>query len=388
MCDEIFGRTNFIANIAWQKKVSPANDALWFSGDHDHILVYAKDSKIWRPNRLPLNEEQQKYYSNPDNDKRGPWNSAAYTCAKSAEERPNLYYTITNPNTGEKILPSKSRVWAFGEETHLENEKNGMVYWGKDGKSTKPRIKKFLSKSRGVVPRSVWPYSEAGHTQEATLESMALFSDTKFSTPKPEKLIQRVLLASTDNRDLILDSFLGSGTTAAVAHKMGRRYIGIEMGDHAETHCQPRLRKVIDGEQGGISKSVEWQGGGGFTFYRLGETVFDEEGRINPEVRFASLAAHLWFSETGHPWRGNGKQPFLGIHDGTAYALLYNGILGDRSISGGNVLTRPLLTLLRRQADGFSGPWVVYGEMSRITPPGLQREGVTFKQTPYDIKAR
>lgn len=239
-----------------------------------------------------------------------------------------------------------------------------------------------------MVCTTIWLRSDVGDNQSSKKEVVAVNSVEIFATPKPERLIERIVQVATNSHDLILDSFLGSGTTAAVAHKMGRRYIGIEMGDHAETHCQPRLKKVIDGEQGGISKAVAWQGGGGFTFYRLGETVFDEEGRINPEVRFASLAAHLWFSETGHPWRGNGKQPFLGIHDGAAYALLYNGILGDRSISGGNVLTRPLLTLLRRQADGFSGPWVVYGEMSRITPPGLQREGITFKQTPYDIKAR
>ena len=388
ICDEIFGRKNFIVNVAWQKKVSPANDAQYFSGDHDHLLVYAKNSVIWRPNRLPLNSDQKKYYSNPDNDPRGPWNSAAYTCAKSYEERPNLFYPIRNPNTGEEILPSKSRVWAFSLERHLENEKNKMVYWGKDGKAKKPRIKKFLDSAKGVVPRSVWPYTETGHTQEATVESMALFGDIRFSTPKPEKLLLRILMASTSENDLVLDSFLGSGTTAAVAHKVGRRYIGIEMGEHAVTHCQPRLKKVVDGEQGGISKAVNWQGGGGFHFYRLGETVFDEEGRINPEVRFATLAAHLWFSETCLPWRGNGKLPFLGKHDGVAYALLYNGILGDKSVSGGNVLTRGLLQQLREQAGGFDGPWVIYGEMSRITPPGLLREGVQFKQTPYDIKVR
>ena len=278
LCDEIFGRINFIATLAWQKKVSPANDAIWFSGDHDHILVYAKNKSHWRPNRLSKTAEQEAYYSNPDNDPRGPWNSAAYTCAKSADERPNLYYPITNPNTGEEIWPKRTRVWAFSPETHLENAAKGLVYWGKDGTASKPRIKRFLEGSKKVVPRSVWSYTEAGHTQEARLEGLALFPDAPFSTPKPEKLLQRILLAATSAGDLVLDSFLGSGTTAAVAHKMGRRWIGIELGDHAVTHCVPRLKKVVDGEDpGGITEAVGWKGGGGFRFYRLAPSLLERD---------------------------------------------------------------------------------------------------------------
>jgi adenine-specific DNA-methyltransferase len=386
--DEVFGRQSFVCDIAWEKRYSPPPDTKGFGYIHDHIICYRK-SALFQRKMLPMTGDQTGRYKNQDNDSRGPWKAADYTCRYSATERPNLYYPIEQPFTGELIWPSKTRVWAMSKDSHERNVRENRLWWGKTGKNSKPALKNFFSEiNQGMMPMSIWKHTLAGHTQDAMKEMLALFGDEPFGTPKPEKLLNTILTISTDENDIVLDSFLGSGTTAAVAHKMGRRYIGIEMGDHAETHCQPRLRKVIDGEQGGISKAVEWQGGGGFTFYRLGETVFDEEGRINPEVRFASLAAHLWFSETGHPWRGNAKQPFLGIHDGTAYALLYNGILGDRSISGGNVLTRPLLTLLRRQADGFGGPWVVYGEMSRITPPGLQREGVTFKQTPYDIKAR
>jgi adenine-specific DNA-methyltransferase len=213
-----------------------------------------------------------------------------------------------------------------------------------------------------------------------------------FATVKPEQLIQRVLEIATDPGDLVLDSFLGSGTTAAVAHKMGRRYIGIEMGEHAVTHCAPRLNKVIEGEQGGISEAVNWAGGGGFRFYRLGPPVFDEEGHIRPDIRFPVLAAHIWFSETNTPWRTKRGTPLLGFHDGRAFALLYNGILGDKRADGGNVLTRATLDLIREKIakkDGaFAGPLTVYGEQSRITAPTLGREGVTFKQTPYDVKAR
>jgi adenine-specific DNA-methyltransferase len=401
IADEIFGRDNFVSIVVWQKKVSPANDALWFSGDHDYILVYAKKKLIWRPNRLPRNDEQTKYYTNPDDDIRGPWNSAAYTCAKSADERPNLYYPITNPNTHEVIWPKRTRVWAFGQETHEKNVQEGLVYWGKDGKGKMPRFKKFLG-GRNVVPRSVWSYNEAGHTQEARLEGLKLFGENPFSTPKPEKLMQRILLCATNPGDLVLDSFLGSGTTAAVAHKMGRRYIGIEMGEHAVTHCVPRLQKVVAGEQGGISQEVGWQGGGGFRFYRLGETIFDEHGAINPAVKFAALAAHVWFSETHTPlppappsslppnspvlgiWGELEGGPLLGIHHETAYYLLYNGILGDKRPEAGNVLTARVLEAL----PPHPGPKVIYGELTTLNAERLKQESITFKQVPYDIKAR
>ena len=162
---------------------------------------------------------------------------------------------------------------------------------------------------------------------------------------------------------------------------MGRRYIGIEMGAHAVSHCVPRLNQVIDGEQGG----------GGFRFYRLGPPVFDAAGRIRADIPFAVLAAHVWFSETGRSWRRNGQSPFLGRHDGRAYALLYNGILGDRRPGGGNVLTRATLAVIRqamaRQDAGSAGPLTVYGERSRLMPATLDRERVTFKQVPYHIKA-
>lgn len=189
----------------------------------------------------------------------------------------------------------------------------------------------------------------------------------------------------------MLDSFLGSGTTAAVAHKMGRKWIGVEMGDHAVTHCAPRMVKVIEGEQGGISKAVAWQGGGGFRFYRLGEPVFDEEGRIRPGIKFPALAAHVWFSETGLPYSGAADSPFLGNHAGRGFALLYNGILGDKSVTGGNVLTGALLASIRKlatDAGHHDGPLTIYGEASRIGAARLKAEGVTFKQTPYDVKAR
>jgi adenine-specific DNA-methyltransferase len=168
---------------------------------------------------------------------------------------------------------------------------------------------------------------------------------------------------------------------------MGRRWIGIEMGEHARTHCIPRLQKVIDGEQGGISEAVGWKGGGGFRFYTLGETAFDAHGHINAAVRFATLAAYVWHLEVGEPGAQAYDTPLLGMHNGTAYYLLYNGILGDRRPDGGNVLTQPVLQHLQALAT-HAGPKVIYGESSRLGPARLAAEGITFKQIPYDIKMR
>jgi adenine-specific DNA-methyltransferase len=261
---------------------------------------------------------------------------------------------------------------------------SGRVYFGKDG-NAQPSIIRYLSEVDGFVPWTWWSFDEVGHTDEAKKEILALFSGGElFGTPKPERLLNRILHIATNTGDLVLDSFLGSGTTSAVAHKMGRRYIGIEMGEHCITHCAPRLKKVVEGEQGGISEAVNWQGGGGFRFYRLGAPVFDEHGKINPAIRFAHLASHIWFSETRTALDKPAKSPLLGIFNGVAYYLLYNGILGDKRPDGGNVLTNPVL----RHLPPFDGPKVIYGESSRLGTERLKTEGITFKQTPYDIKAR
>ena len=383
IADEIYGRKDFIVNCLWQKRTSP--DGRINMGDaHDHIFVYGSQATRNSLNNLPLTEEQRSSYKNPDDDLRGPWVSTDFT---AQGYRPNQMYEIVTP-AGVRYSPPEGRCWANVEENFRQLCNQGRIWFGKDSKS-RPRVKNYLSEAEGVKSWSWWTNREVGHNQEAKKEVNALFgASNAFDTPKPERLIQRILHIATNPGDLVLDSFLGSGTTAAVAHKMGRRYIGIEMGEHAVSHCVPRLNKVIDGEQGGISKSVGWQGGGGFRFYRLGPPVFDEEGHIRSDIRFSVLAAHVYFSETGRPWKGNSASPFLGLHDGRAYALLYNGILGDK----GNVLTRATLAVIReeivRKGANFSGPLTIYGEQSRLTPATLDREDIVFKQTPYDIKAR
>lgn len=223
-------------------------------------------------------------------------------------------------------------------------------------------------------------------TRQAKSHHKTIFAAEQiFDTIKPEELIRRIVDMATNPGDLVLDSFLGSGTTSAVAHKLGRHYIGIEMGEHALTHCVPRLKKVIDGEQGGISESVNWQGGGGFSFYELSAPVFDEYGSINPQVDFETLAAYVWQTETGCVGSLE-KKPFLGEKNGVGVYLLYNGVLGDKRPESGNVLTPELLKDLLTQYP-HNGSKVIYAEaMIGLDELELREQKVVFKQIPYDIR--
>ena len=279
--DEVFGRGNFLQTVIWFRKVSPANDAKWFSNDHDYVHIYAKNLGSLQLKRLEREERHNTGYKNPDNDPRGLWNSVTLTGNKTRQERPNLYYSIKNPLTDEDTWPPEGLTWRLAEETYQEVAKKGSIYWGKDGKSRNPRIKRFLETAKPVIPRSVWLYDEVGHTQESMLESKTLFQQP-FGTPKTERLLCRILAIATNPGDLVLDSFLGSGTTAAVAHKMGRRYIGIELGEHAVTHCVPRLRKVIEGEQGGISAGGRLAGRRRVPLLPAGRAGFRRAGAHQP----------------------------------------------------------------------------------------------------------
>ena len=383
--DELFGRNNFIATVIWQKIHARNNTAQHFSDDHDFKIVFARNKSLWVRNKVDRTAASDAEFWNPDNDPRGAWRRSDLTASKPYSDG---HYEVVGP-FGDIFTPRSNRYWSISRETFDSLKLDNRLWWGRTGR-TFPFRKRFQSELGELVPTTIWPNDEVGDNREAKQEVTRVFSrDQIFSTPKPERLLKRILTISTNPGDIVLDSVLGSGTTAAVAHKMGRRYIGIEMGEHAVTYCAPRLKKVIDGEQGGISESVGWKGGGGFRFYRLGPPVFDEEGRIRPDIAFPVLAAHIWFSETATPWAATRRTPFLGISGGRAFALLYNGILGDKRPDGGNVLTRATLTLIRAaiaKADkNFAGP---YGEQSRITAPTLDREAVTFRQTPYDVKAR
>lgn len=442
LMDEVFGRGNFVTTVLWRKNYSPKSTARHFSEDHDYVLVYAKSGETWLPNLMPRTDRQDDAYKNPDSDPRGPWKPSDLSAR-------NFYslgtYSIQCPGGRRIDGPPSGRYWSISEENLWRLHSENRIWWGR-GANNVPAVKRFLSEVKeGVVPQTWWSYEDVGHTQDAKKEVVTLFESEVFGTPKPERLLQRILHIATNPSDLVLDSFLGSGTTAAVAHKMGRRWIGIEMGEHARTHCLPRLEKVIAGEGGGISRAVGWgqpaadgtpwnaaQQGGGFRFMRLGEPIFDAAGHIHPDVRFATLAAFVWQQETGRAYdpqdAATGARPgtpLLGIHyenmsyprfqDGrnspfssknpdaapgaavppqpsprAAICLLFNGILGDKRPHSGNVLTRDVLAALlalHAQSPAPQAPLTVYGEACRLGPARLAQAGVTFRHIPHDVRA-
>lgn len=383
LMDEVFGRKNFIATAIWKKNHARNNSAQYLSADHDFVLAYGKSLANWIPNKVNRTEASDGDFWNPDDDPRGDWRRSDLTAAKPYKDG---HYEVIGPH-GDVFSPRSNRAWSLSKETFEALKSDNRIWWGKSGR-TFPFRKRFRSELGQLVPTTIWLDEEVGNNREAKQEITRIFGrEDIFATPKPERLLNRILHIGTNPGDLILDSFLGSGTTAAVAHKMGRRYIGIEMGEHARTHCVPRLEKVIVGEQGGISETVGWQGGGGFSFLTLGEPAFDEDGRLNAAVKFPTLAAYVWHVETGVPGRQTFDSPFLGMHEGKAYFLLYNGILGDRRPAGGNVLTSAILAHLKTLCPEPL-PFVVYGETARLGPARMAAEGVTFKQIPYDVTMR
>ena len=292
LCDEIFGRTNFINTVIWQKIHSLKNDARYLSENHDFILVYAKNKELVKLNLLGRTESMNSRYKNPDNDPRGPWQSGDLV---ANEERTNGHFKVTSPFTGKVFDVPSGKHWVYSEENLKTMIAEGRVWFGKNGDAF-PRKKRYLSEvMQGRKGSTIWLSDEVGHNQEAKRESIKLFgSQSSFATPKPERLIEQILTLSSDENDLILDSFLGSGTTIAVAQKMKRRWIGVEMGNQAYTHCKVRLDKVVDGEDGGISKAVNWQGGGGYHFYELAPSLLVKNDKlpiyqINPTYTFEML---------------------------------------------------------------------------------------------------
>lgn len=266
--DTVFGRSNFAATIVWEHRTTRENRRV-FSHNHEFVLVYAKDIRKFARsrNRLPASAEFFKRYKNPDNDPRGPWQSISAN-VQDGHATPAQFYTIRAPN-GRPHTPPKGRCWVFSEPKMQEAIARGDVWFGRDGNGV-PRLKSFLKdSSTGLTPSTLWKADEVGTTLAAKKHLLQLFPDVEvFDTPKPESLIRRVLEIASDPGDIVLDAYLGSGTTAAAAMKTGRHIIGIELGEHAVTHCAERLRRVVEGEGGGISREVQWVGGSGFDFYR------------------------------------------------------------------------------------------------------------------------
>ncbi|HMT93749.1 site-specific DNA-methyltransferase [uncultured Thiothrix sp.] len=409
--DEIFGSQNFIATILWQKKYAVANDHKTIAPMHDFVLVYQK-STSWQRNLLPRGNDKNTQYKYEDEG--GLYRSSDYTCNKTAEERPNLYYPIQNPNTGEEIWPKQTRVWAYSQEEHNRHIVENLIYWGKDGTGKVPAYKRYKHalKNDGIVPQTLWTHDFAGHTDGARKDLREVLHDisavSDFATPKPTTLIQRILQIATDKDSLVLDSFAGSGTTAHAVLKQNaedggnRRFILVEMDNTiAQTVTAERVRRVSQGYTSAKDKTVDGLGSG-FQFYQLSsEPLFAADGKVRPDVTFRQLAEFVWFTETGtgltscsSPDKGRPggvslfTTPLLGIFQNRAIFMLYNGILKDKTDLGGNVLNAKTLHLLQTLLPEKDMPCVVFGARSRLDKATLTKLNITFHQLPYELAAK
>jgi adenine-specific DNA-methyltransferase len=286
LLDEVFGRSNFVANIVWNKSYAVRSNAEFFSTAHEHILVYAKDRSAFRPNKFRRTEKQESRYANPDNDPRGPWQSVTMTISLVGGARGRQFaktgkseniFEVTSPS-GKKFLPPPNRCWSRGPEGFNALDAEKRIWWGPNGDRA-PRLKLFLAEAQdGILPTTLWADGEEYGLNQQGIREIRALGLPDFPTPKPERLISKVLEIGSDAGDLVLDSFAGSGTTGAVAHKMGRRWIMVELGEHCHTHIIPRLKKVIDGEDpGGITEAVDWKGGGGFRYNRLAPSLLEKD---------------------------------------------------------------------------------------------------------------
>jgi site-specific DNA-methyltransferase (adenine-specific)/adenine-specific DNA-methyltransferase len=400
--DEIFGSQNFIATILWQKKYAVANDHKTIAPMHDFVLVYQKSSS-WQRNLLPRGNDKDTQYKYEDEG--GLYRSSDYTCNKTAEERPNLYYPVQNPNTGEEIWPKQTRVWAYSQEEHTRHIVENLIYWGKDGTGKVPAYKRYKHalKNDGIVPQTLWTHDFAGHTDGARKDLREVLHDipavSDFATPKPTTLIQRILQIATDKDSLVLDSFAGSGTTGHAVLKQNaedggnRRFILVEMDNTiAQTVTAERVKRVSQGYTSAKAKEVAGLGSG-FQFCRLSdEPLFNADGPIRPDVTFTQLAEFVWFIETGTGLTaaagGKPGTPLLGIFQGRAVFLLYNGILKDKTDTGGNVLNARSLAVLEQTLPECDTPRVVYAARNRFDKVKLSALNLTFHQLPYELAVK
>lgn len=388
LMDEIFGRERFVACNVWQKRYSRENrEAI---GDvHEYLLVYAMDPERFKAtrNRVGLEDKQRQNYKNPNNDPLGPWQSISMT---AQGWRPNQMYTIIAPN-GKKHTPPEGRCWSMIESEYQKLRDAGRLWWGKDGNGV-PREVRYLSDVAGLVPWTWWPHDEVGHTDEARKEIQSILeTQTAFDTPKPTRLLERVLHIATNPGDLVLDSFAGSGTTghavlrlnAAAKEKEPRRFIMVEVEPKiAREVTAKRVQRAANGykDDGKPVPGLD----GGFRFCELADSLFDKDGKIRETVSFADLARHVYFTETGEPLPRERvtKSPFIGECRGLGVYLLYNGILGDKTANGGNVLTRQVLAQLPK----FNGQRVIYCAGNLLGRDRMQAERIIVRQTPYEVK--
>jgi adenine-specific DNA-methyltransferase len=284
MCDELFGRDQFLGTVIWEKSDSPRMDALFFSSRHDFLLVYAKNKTVVNFQKLANeSDELPEHYDKVDDTGRPYYLKPLRAMGGQGDSRlarPNLFFPLIAPD-GAEVLPKKQDgsdgAWRWSSEK-IQAE-NGRIEWRKGRSGWTPYFRIYGDTLKSRPPETIWFHREVGSNRTSKAEVKSLVTQlSSFDTPKPEKLLRRIIEIATNPNDLILDSFAGSGTTGAVAHKMGRRWIMIELGDHCHTHIIPRLKKVIDGDdQGGITEAVNWQGGGGFRYYHLAPSLLEQD---------------------------------------------------------------------------------------------------------------
>lgn len=379
ICNEIFGDHNFIATIIWRKNYAPKGTAKHFSEDHDYILVYGKSAERWIPHKMPRTEKQNKAYKNPDNDPRGLWrpnNLAARNFYSKGT------YSITCPSGRVIKGPPAGSYWRVSEEKFWEMDRDGRIWWGKDGNNV-PAPKIFLSEvADGVVPQTFWSYEEVGHTQDAKKEIKTIFTgETPFDTPKPVRLIERILQIASDPDSIILDSFAGSGTTAHAVLNMNkadggnRKFILVEMMDYADSITAERVKRVIDGYGEG-KKAVEGTGGN-FSYYELGPVLRLPNGNLNEEVGPQKIREYVYYMETKEllPAEQPTDEPyFMGLCRNTAYYFYYE----RESVT---TLDHAFLATVQTKAEGYT----IYADLCAIPQETLRKHNITFKKIPRDI---
>ena len=377
ICNEVFGENNFITTIIWHKNYAPKGTARHFSEDHDYILVYAKDGDKWVPNKMPRTEKQNKAYKNYDNDPRGLWRPNNLAAR-------NFYskgvYSITCPSGRVIPGPPAGSYWRVSEEKFWEMDRDGRIWWGKDGNNV-PAPKIFLSEvSDGIVPQTLWEYEEVGHTQDAKKEIKRIFEgDTPFDTPKPYQLIERILQIATNAESIILDSFAGSGTTAHAVLNMNkadgghRKFILVEMMDYADSITAERVKRVIDGY--GEGKNTVAGTGGSFSYYELGEPLMNGDV-LNENVGVEKIREYVYFTDTKSrlPEPHPDEPYFMGVHVNSAYYFYY-----EREAV--TTLNRKFLHTVKTQADAY----VIYADLCTLSDAELEKYHITFKKIPRDI---
>lgn len=373
VCDEIFGGGNFLANVVWQKKYGPANDAKYFSETHEHIVSFAKNKILWKPKLVQRNIEQLKAFKNPDNDPRGLWRASDLS-AKTYSA--NTDYPITGIN-GEIFYPPKSRSWIVSTDRYAELLKDNRITFGMGGKG-RPMQKKFLSEVKeGITAQTWWDREFAADNKIAKYEIKVLFPDNPFDTPKPSKLIERIFEIGSGKNSLILDSFAGSGTTAHAVLNLNkqddgnRKFICIEMEDYAETITAERVKRVIKG-YGKVEGT-----GGGFDYYELGQPMFLEDGNLNEIVGIEKMRQYVFYTETKKPLaetKHKDNKHFLGKFNDTGYYFNYEQ---DEVTT----LDHAFLATMKTKA----GQYVIYADNCLLTKDFMTKHHIIFKKIPRDI---